>query len=257
MKVAILTLLGACTTLGPMPATTGIAAIPAGRPGLEAGGGSVPSFNLSTSAQDKSGGTHTNEFSLLFDPDRWFGVPGLILGARLFGTDKDTPGEPYVGYRRLLDENIAVAGVLFGSSKHSAKDGAKYHAQRLGGEAAVDVRLYSPKPWFGAHVQAAVSVTRIFASGTYCGDADGKAIACNMDPAQNTLVDGEMRGIFPAATGTFAIDFGRTPIGIFHSARLALMFAGGSMPLVRDGRKETTDFYTSGGLTLTLGVGAR
>jgi len=32
-------LVSACTTLGPMPATTGIAAVPAGRPSVELQGG--------------------------------------------------------------------------------------------------------------------------------------------------------------------------------------------------------------------------
>ena len=34
----------ACTTLGPMPATTGVAAVPSGRPGFELQGGFAPGY---------------------------------------------------------------------------------------------------------------------------------------------------------------------------------------------------------------------
>ena len=43
----IVVVVSGCTTLGPMPATTGVAAIPSGRPGVEAQIGVVPSYHLS------------------------------------------------------------------------------------------------------------------------------------------------------------------------------------------------------------------
>src|SRR4029079_9394714 len=116
-----------------------------------------------------------------------------------------------------------------------------YHATRIGAEVAADGRLWAPSPWFAVHVQAAVAATRIVASGTYCADVDAKAIACSEDPAVNTFIDGNLSGVFPAATATLAFDFARRPNGFFHGARLAVLMAMGQMPLVRNGIKEATD----------------
>jgi hypothetical protein len=255
--LAVLVLVPACTTLGPMPATTGVAAIPSGRPGFEAQAGAIPAFYLSRSAQDKSGGGPTVALSALVEPDRWIGVPGLIAGVRLFGQDQDTPGEPYLGYRKQMGD-ISFAGIVYGTAKRSTRNLASYHATRFGAEVAGDAQMWTPASWFSLHAQAALAATRIHASGNYCVDAMGIAKDCDlMTQSNNTMIDGALSGVFAAGTLTLGADFGRGSTGMFHHARVALLGTMGQMPLVRNGAQEATDFYASIGLTLTLGLGAQ
>lgn len=254
MRLFVLILITGCTTLGPMPATTGVTAVPIGRPGAEVQAGPVPGFFLSSAARAKSEGAPIMQASAIFEPDRWLRVPGLVLGARLFGQSGDTPGEPYIGYRKKLRDDLAIGGGVYGTSKRSSKQLASYHATRIGAEAALDARVWE-STWFGLHVQGAVAATRIDASGEYCVDDTGIAKDCNVDdPAANTLIDGSQEGIYPAATGTIALAFAKGRDGVFDGARLAVMFATGTMPMLRDGMKTGTDTYASGGLTLTLGI---
>jgi hypothetical protein len=237
-----------------MPATTGVSAVPINRPGGEVQVGPVPGFFLSSSAHAKGEGTPIMQASAMVEPDRWLRIKGLVLGARLFGKSGDTPGEPYIGYRRTLGERLSIGGGLYGTSKRSAQKLASYHATRIGGEAALDARIFESQ-WFGFHLQGAVSATRIDASGKYCVDTMGIAVDCNVDDtSMNTLIDGEQAGIYPAATGSLVLDFAKGRDGVFDGARLALMFATGSMPIMNNGEKTGTDAYASGGLTLTLGI---
>jgi hypothetical protein len=237
-----------------MPATTGVSAVPINRPGAEVQAGPVPGFFLSSSAHATAQGAPIMQASALVEPDRWLGVKGLVLGARLFGQSGDTPGEPYLGYRRTLREGVSVGAGIFGTSKRSSERLASYHATRFGGEAAVDGQLLDTE-WIGLHVQGALSATRIDASGSYCVDAMGIAKDCNVDePAMNTMIDGKQTGVYPAATGSLALDFAKGRDGLFDGARIALMFATGTMPLMANGEKTGTDTYTAAGLTLTLGI---
>jgi hypothetical protein len=237
-----------------MPATTGVSAVPIARPGGEAQLGPVPGFYLSSSAKAKAEGVPIMQASALIEPDRWLRIPGLVLGARLFGQEGDTPGEPYVGYRRQVSDGVSLLGGLYGTSKSSSSKLASYKASRFGGEAAVDARLWEGE-WFGLHLQGAVTATRIAASGEYCVDAMGYAKDCNVEnPAMNTMINGEQKGVYPAGTGTLALDFAKGRDGFFDGARLALLIATGSMPVLRDGAKTGNEVYTAGGLTLTLGI---
>jgi hypothetical protein len=54
------------------------------------------------------------QLSLLFEPDRLIGAPGLFAGARLVGNDDSgTHAEPLLGYRReLAGEHREVEGEL-------------------------------------------------------------------------------------------------------------------------------------------------
>ena len=165
LLLAVSISLAACTTLGPMPATTGVSAIPAGRPGIEAQAGAVPAFFLSRSAADRSGGAPIPQLSALADLDRWV-VPGLLVGARMFGQSQDTPGEPFIGYRRKIDDVLALGGVVYGTSKQSSRSLASYHASQIGAEVMGDARLWAPASWFGLHLHGSLSLTRIDASGT-------------------------------------------------------------------------------------------
>src|SRR5262245_28306733 len=101
-KLAVLCVLASCTTLGPMPATTGYSAVPINRPGLEGQLGFVPGFYLSQSAVNAGKGTPMAQLALLLELDRLIHLPGLVFGGRIFGNNGDTPAEPYLGYRHQL-----------------------------------------------------------------------------------------------------------------------------------------------------------
>jgi hypothetical protein len=257
MKLAILSvaLLSACTSLGPMPATTGVSAVPIGRPGAQAQLGTMPGFYASQAAQNEAKGTPIQHLSALFDPDRWLPVKGAVVGFRVFGKDGDTPGEPYLGYRRHVSDRIAVGGVAFGSSNRSESRLASYHGVRVGAEGAVDAELWAPARWFSIHAQAAGSLTRILASGTYCVDDVGLAKDCNEeDPTMNQMISGKTVGVYPAATGTLALELG-SGSGVFDTARLAFLGGLGRMPLVERGDESGTGTYFTIGASLTVGVG--
>lgn len=255
-NIAVLFVVCSCTSLGPMPATTGISAVPVGQPSIEAQVGSVPSFYLSQSAVDRAQGTAIPQASALVELDRFIRLPGLIFGGRIFGPSGDTLVEPYVGYRAKLRDGLAIGGGAFGTTKGSQMRLASYRGSRLGGEAAVDVTAWEPASWFAVHAQAAVSATRIAASGTYCIDpATGIARDCDEEhPAMNTMVSASTEGVFPAAAATLALDFGRDAGRQFRGMRLAALGAIGRMPLVRDGVKTGDGTYTTVGLTLTLSL---
>src|SRR5262245_14405612 len=98
LNLVLVAVVGACTTLGPMPATTGVSAIPSGRPGSEAQFGIMPAYHLSSSVS-KARGSAVPQVGLLIEPDRWVGFPGLVIGGRVFGDGPDSPAEPMIGYR--------------------------------------------------------------------------------------------------------------------------------------------------------------
>jgi hypothetical protein len=238
-----------------MPATTGLSAVPLGRPGAQAQLGVMPGFYASQSARSNTNGAPIQHLSALVDPDRWLPVKGVVIGARVFGQDGDTPGEPYLGYRTQVSDRVAVGAVAFGSSKRAESRLASYHGVRAGAEGAVDAELWAPSHWFSMHAQASASLTRILASGTYCVDSDGLAKDCDeMNPAGNLMVAGKTTGVYPAATGTLALELGGKR-GVFDSARLALLGAMGRMPLVENGAESGTGTYYTLGASLTLGVG--
>ncbi len=252
-RAAFALLLSACTTLGPMPATTGISAMPIGRPGMEAQVGVIPGFHASQSAQNEAKGDSISALSVLLDPDRWLGVKGFLVGGRMFGQSGDRPIEPYIGYRRRLVEAISVGAVFFGSTKRT-ENYANYHGVRLGGEALLDVELYSPNPWSRIHAQGAVQVARDLASGVYCVDSEGVGIDCDEDPANNTVISGKFVGFYPSATATLAVDVGKH-VGVFDSLRIALLGTAGQMPLVLNGEENGTGNYYKIGLSLSVAFG--
>lgn len=258
MRLLLLAVLigSGCTTLGPMPATTGVAAIPAGRPGIEAQIGSMPGYHLSSSVSDPRGST-MGQASFLVEPNRWLRAPGLIVGGRLFGKGEDTPVEPLLGYRLAMDDGFAVAVIGYATSKRAASSGADYHAFRAGAELAADGRLAAITRWLSLHTQGAVSVTRLVASGGYCADEEGTARDCDDgDRVGDRVLGARIRGVYPSATATIALDVGRTPSGVLHSGRFALMLAAGRMPRVDAGVQEGDHTYFSIGATLTLGIGS-
>ncbi len=246
-----------CTTLGPMPATTGVSAVPDGRTGVEGQLGVIPAFNLSQATQAQTHGDATGQVSLLFEPGKLLDLPGVIAGVRVWGQGGDTPTEPYVGYRAMVGDGLALAGILYGTVARASDDGASYRAVRFGGELAGDALFLRPATWLGVHALASVSATAIAASGTYCVDpTTGYGADCNQD-GTDTIVNARLSGVFPAGTIGIAFDFAHLPHSWFHGVRIAALLAGGDMPVVYGGVQDGHAFYGSAGMTLTVGLGER
>jgi len=245
-----------CTTLGPMPSTTGISAVPSGRPGVEAQIALVPGYYLSDATQAATNrGSPFGQLLGLVEPDRVIGVPGLIAGARHWGQHGDLTLEPFLGYRHRLDDDVSLAAIGYGTTMHGASNRASYSATRAGAELAADARMFAPARWLAFHGQAALSATYLDAHGSYCADRDGLGVDCS-DDGTSRVVDGTVRGLFVAATATAALDLARLPTGGFHGLRIALLGSVGVMPQVRDGRETDGVHYASLGLSLTLGLGS-
>jgi hypothetical protein len=134
-------------------------------------------------------------------------------------------------------------------------NGANYTATRIGAEAIADVELLRIAEWASLHVAGAVQATYVDASGRYCVNADGNGIDC-ADDGSSRIIDGQLEGVYPAATLSASLDFARRAHSMFHSARLGGMISAGHMPRLVDGRQRWGDQYISGGVMLTLGFGA-
>jgi len=239
-----------------MPTTTGIAAVPAGRMGGEVQAGFLPIYRLSTAARgEERHGDSIAQLSALFDPDELLGVPGLFIAGRAFGKDGDTAIEPMLGYRRTMG-TLSLAGIGFGTKASGEANGASYEAIRAGGEAVLDAKIVQLGAVGEIHGQAALNATYVSATGQYCVDPEGDGVDCAEDGSV-PRIDGELAGLYTAATLTLALDLYRTGGGVFHGARLGGMFAVGHMPRLIDGRQQKGDAYISGGFSLTLGFGAR
>lgn len=246
-------LLTACTTLGPMPATTGVSAIPAGRPSGEVQAAVMPVFFLSDTTRFEDPGPRASpQLAAIFEPDRVFGTKGLILGARSWGETGDSPFEPMVGLRRKLDDRFAIAGVAYGTHARGESTGASYRATRLGGELVLDALLV-PMGWVDLHLQTTVAATYIDASGRYCV-SNGEGVDCDEGTRR---VDAELSGIYTSATAGASLDIARRSEGYLHGIRLAFLGAVGAMPQLRDGiQQPSNETYHSFGVLLTIGIGS-
>lgn len=252
--LASLTVLAsACTTLGPMPTTTGISAVPNGRPGVELQASIMPSTYLSDAARDtESTGEPTRQLSALFEPARLLGVKGLIVGARTWGDEGDSPVEPMVGMRRKLDDTFAIAGIVYGTRAYGEEDEAHYTANRVGGELAVDA-TFPGGGFVELHAQGSVAATYLDATGSYCVGTTGNGVDCGDG---STHVDAAIEGIYAAATGGLSLDIARRPHGVVHNIRIAALVSVGARPRIRNGiQEESKDVFKSFGLSLTLGLG--
>jgi hypothetical protein len=239
-----------------MPATTGISAVPAGRIGGEVQAGIMPIYRLSTAARgEERHGDSVLHLSALFDPDELLGVPGLFIAGRAFGKDGDTTLEPLLGYRRTIGI-LSVAGIGFGTKASGEENGASYEAIRAGGEAVLDAKIVRLGAVGELHAQGALNATYLSATGAYCVNPEGDGVDCAEDGSV-PRIDGELAGLYSAATLSLSLDLYRRGGGPFHGARLAGMFAVGHMPRLIDGRQQKGDPYVSGGFSLTLGFGAR
>lgn len=253
MKLAILAIaLTACTTLGPMPSTTGISAIPQGRTGVELQGGGIPGFHLSTGVEKNTRGDSLKQLSGLVDLQAL--LPGLLVGARAFGDSGDSMVEPYVGYRTKVSDEVSVGGVAFGTANRSGDNGASYYASRAGAELMADAQLIEFTDLIKLHGQVAATATRIAARGTYCTDGSF-GVDCNGDD-NDKYVTVHTSGIYSTGTAQLTLDFGRRPHGEIHDVQLSFLISLGSMPKVEAGKQIDSAGYASAGLLLSVGLGA-
>jgi hypothetical protein len=243
-----------------MPATTGVSAIPAERPGVEVQAGITPGYYLSDSAQGSNAGQPSSQLSVLLEPDRLLGLPGLIVGARQIGGDGDPYLEPYIGYRRRVAPAVSFAAIGYGTASSATNGGASYSATQVGAEVAADVRLLEVADFVSVHWQIAAQVTELDASGHYCIDGSGLGVDCSapgsMAAQSDVMTSANVSGAFPAATASLSFDLGHRPTGVFHDLRLALMASAGQMPQLAFGQEVGRATFTSWGLSLTLGLGA-
>jgi hypothetical protein len=238
--------------------TTGVTAVPAGRPSAELQVGVIPAYHLSSAVSDPKGSA-VGAASLVIEPDHWLpAAKGLILGGRAFGESGDTYAEPFVGYRQQMGD-LSFAGVVYASSNRAEDKLASYHGFRAGAEVVADGRVASFTDWLQLHAQVAASLTRVVASGTYCVDTLGKGVDCDEDVgAMNTFTTGRIRGFYPGANVTVALDLGRVGWTGFSHARLAVLIGTGFMPTADDfGEQGAAKAIVNGGLSLTLGFGAK
>lgn len=248
----------ACTSLGPMPATTAVSASPVGRPDVSLQAGLVPGFRLSESTQQRPRGGPIKHLSAVVEPHAW--VPGAVAGLRgVFGSDGDSYAEPMVGYRAHVDRGrrVALLGVGSAARARHAVRGASYEATRAAGEVIVDVNPLR-EAWVELHLVGGVSALALSARGTYCVDAaTGYGVDCNGFEPEKPRVDGAAGGVFPALTGGVAVDLARRSASWFHGVRVAAHVAHGQMPSIVGGVEGDRRAYTSGGLTVTIGGGGR
>jgi hypothetical protein len=249
-----------CTTLGPMPAMTGIPAPPLERPGVELQVGLVPGYYLSTTVTEEPKSAVLPQVAGVFEPDELISVPGLLIGARYAG-DSSSGGalEPLVGYRTYLDDEkrFSLASLGFLAYASAGDKSASFNAWRGGLEAGVDARLTDPSKYAELHTNLGATFTALAADGTYCVGVDGKyGVDCPTDPSQQTRTSGEASGIFPSAHAGLSLDLARHLQTPFHGVRLAVDLAGGTLPTVVAGEQHSAKLFGTGGLSLTLGLGA-
>jgi hypothetical protein len=256
---AVLGALGGCTTLGPTPAMTGMPTPPLERPGVELQVAAVPGYFLSGAATEEPKGAVLPQVAAVFEPDELIQVPGLLAGARYSG-EADSGGalEPLLGYRTYLDDDrrFSLAALGFLAYASGSANHASFTALRGGLEAGVDARITPRSNYAELHTNLGLTFTGLNADGAYCLASSGPyAVDCPSDPSQQQRVTAEASGLFPSAHAGASLDFARHLRAPFHGLRLAIDFAGGTMPTVRNGEQHSATIYGSGGLSLTVGLG--
>ena len=251
-------LLTGCATLGPTPVTTGLSAIPADRPRAEVQVGALPGHYLSEAVLEEPVGEPQQQGTLLIDLERYLGADtGLVVGGRLVGPSHDTQAEPIVGVRQSLDRDgvVSLAGFLSGTHASATEDRSHYEATRVAAEIGVDIQASQRSQWFELHLVAGASATYLDARGDYCMDEE-RRYGVDCDDTQE-LTHATVSGLFPAVTVGAAVHLARLDRGVFHGARMLLMFGAGAMPRVIAGEQTDAQSFTSLGLALSLGFGSR
>jgi hypothetical protein len=251
-----------CTSLGPMPASTGVSPVPVARPSFTGQLAVLPGYYLSSVVQEDAKGAAIGQAMLTFEPDRWLRAPGLVLGARSVGNEEaGVYGEPMIGYRAYLDqaERLSLGGVGYGTYANESRRGASYSAARGGAEGAVDFNVTGHSRIAELHVLASASLTALDADGEYCIDANNRyGVDCPEPPDPvGTVVSASAKGLYPGFVGGLALDIGRGIPAVFHGIRLAGYAGGGTMPTVIGAQQESARSYASIGLSIAIGFGAK
>ena len=238
---------------------TGIPTSPLERPGVELQVAAVPGYFLSGAVSEEPKAAVLPQVAAVFEPDELIRLPGLLAGARYAG-EADAGGalEPLLGYRTFLDDDkrFSLAALGFAAYASAANNGASFTAFRGGIEAGVDARITPRSNYAELHTNLGLTFTGLSADGDYCLGAGGVyGVDCPADPSQRTLVRASASGVFPSAHAGASLDFARHLRSPFHGVRLALDFAGGTMPTVRAGDQHSAQIYGTGGLSLTVGLG--
>ncbi len=248
-----------CTTLGPMPATTGISLAPAGRPEVELRAGLTPGYYLSSAAAEQAQGASMQDLAAVLEPDRLLGVEGLFVAGRYAGTPSQGAAvEPAVGYRAGLGEAspVSVGVVGYGTHANGAQKGASFSATRGGLEAGGDLRLTPKSDWLELHLNASAALTGLSAHGHYCIDAAGDfGVDCPDGVEASTSAD--VAGVYPSASGGLALDLLRHRASVFHGVRLALDASGGTMPRLIAAEQRSARLYGAAGFSIGVAFGAR
>lgn len=250
-----------CTSLGPMPAMTGVTPVPAGRPSFEVQLATLPGYYLSSAVQKHPEGAAIGQVALTFEPDHWLHAPGLLVGGRVVGNeDSGTYAEPMLGYRLHLDEahQLSLAGMGYGTYASESRRGASYRAARGGAEAGFDWRFLGEGKSGEAHLLASASLTALDASGEYCIDADNRyGVDCPEPTDQpGTVVSAKASGFYPGFVGGLALDLGRGIPQVFHGVRVVGYFGGGTMPSVVNAQQTDPRSYVSFGGSIAVAFGA-
>jgi len=250
-------LLGGCATLGPVPATTAVSALPEPAPAGEVQVALVPGYYLSQATVKEPKGASIGQLALTFDPAALLGVPGLVVGVRAVGPSGDVQTEPMLGYRRALGRarRVALLGIAHGTRATGDDQGASYRVTRLGGELAVDIRIGPERRWVEPHAIASLAAQYLSAEGTYCLDADLRyGVDCPDPPAR--LTDASADGLYPAATAGVSLHVLRRRGHLLHGARLLAVVATGAMPRVEAGAQQDAHPWFALGLGASITLGA-
>jgi hypothetical protein len=160
-----------------------------------------------------------------------------------------------LGYRRYLDaaKDIAIALVGRGSMASATTNGATVKMSRATAEMIVDYDLSGRSTSAELHVLAGAAATALFASGSYCANADGWGVDCDKT---STPIAGRIDGaVFGLVRGGIALDILHGLHGPFHGARLETSFAAGTMPQLQGGKDIDRVVYASGTMSLTVALG--
>jgi hypothetical protein len=247
-----------CTTLGPMPAMTGVPVPPIDRPGVELQAGIVPGYYLSSTVVEDKQGSPIPQLLGLLEPDELISVPGLFAGARYAGdSDEGAALEPLVGYRTHLDDDkrIALGLTSFLSYASEEQNGAAFSALRAGLDAGLDANLSGISKYAELHANLGLTLTGLDADGRYCVDPE-QMWGRDCSGTELPPIPASVSGVFPSAHGGASLEFARHLRSGFHGLRLGFDVGAGAMPTVVAGEQRGMKLYLSGGLTLSAGVGA-
>src|SRR5207344_2496201 len=94
------------------------------------------------------------------------------------------------------------------------------------------------------HTNLGLTFTGLNADGAYClADSGPYGVDCPSDRSAQRRVSASASGLFPSAHAGVSLDFARHLRAPFHGVRLALDFAGGTMPTVRNGEQHSATLY--------------